>query len=145
MGDNDGAFRHLGPVAPVIVCADTDQRIGYIGETVDPNRIPRVISIGSKPVGYMIRDKKFRCNRMHGVGLCWAIHDTYAAARACPCQAEVGGSSVAIPDLSSEDVSKLAHACDVLAVHAASDEYRTWASATAERLRSLLWGLANRS
>ena len=143
MGDNNNVFRHLGTKAPVVVCADSDQRIGYNGETIDPNRIPRVISIDSKPVGYWISRKEFRCNRMRGVGLCWALHDTYAEARACQCQAEARGSSVAIPNLSSEDVSKLAYACDVLAVHASSDEYHTWASATAERLRSLLWELAN--
>ena len=48
-----------------------------------------------------------------------------------------------IPGLSPEDVSRLAYACDVLAVHASGDDYSTWASTTAERLRSLLWDLAN--
>ena len=52
-------------------------------------------------------------------------------------------SSVMIPGLSPEDVSRLAYACDVLAVHAAGDDYRTWATTTAERFRSLLWDLAN--
>ena len=51
-------------------------------------------------------------------------------------------SSVMIRGLSPEDVSRLAYACDVLAVHASSDDYRTWASTTAERLRALLRDLA---
>ena len=51
--------------------------------------------------------------------------------------------SVMIAGLSPEDVSRLAYACDVLASHASSGDYRTWASTTAERLRSRLWDLAN--
>ena len=52
-------------------------------------------------------------------------------------------ASVPIPGLSSEDVSRLAYACDVLAVHASGDDHRTWATTTAERFRSLLWDLAS--
>ena len=61
-----------------------------------------------------------------------------------PYEAEANSpSSVMIPGLSPEDVSRLAYACDVLAAHAAGDDYRTWATTTAERFRSLLWDLAN--
>ena len=61
-----------------------------------------------------------------------------------PYEAEANSpSSVMIPGLSPEDVSRLAYACDVLAAHAAGDDYRTWAATTAERFRSLLWDLAN--
>ena len=96
-GDNDGTFPHLADTEMVIVCAATGQRIGYVGETVDPN--PEA----NNP------------------------------------------SQVMIPGLSAEDVSRLAYACDVLAAHAAGDDYRTWATTTAERFRSLLWDLANNS
>lgn len=37
LGDNDGAFPHLASHEMVIICADTGRRIGYSGETLDPN------------------------------------------------------------------------------------------------------------
>lgn len=58
-------------------------------------------------------------------------------------KSEADSPSVLIPGLSSEDVSRLAYACDVLETHASSDDYRIWASTTAEHLRTLLWDLAN--
>ena len=36
LGVNDGAFPHLAEDASVIVCSDTGQRIGYLGEAVGP-------------------------------------------------------------------------------------------------------------
>ena len=77
-GDNDGAFPHLADHEMVIVCADTGQRIGYSTD----------MSSNSTPVGFKRIEGVYRCNRVHGGGLCWAKYRTYSEALACSCQAE---------------------------------------------------------
>ena len=135
---------------------------GYFGETVDPyrpgshvERLTRVevdltqcdhdlIAVAADDSGMAVeewmREAALLLAGRNGPTLA-AIRDRSECSH--PESEAQGPSSVMIPGLSPEDVSRLAYACDVLAVHASSDDYRAWASTTAERFRSLLWDQAN--
>ena len=159
-GDNDGAFPHLAGHEMVVVCADTGRRIGYSGETLDPNTPGGrrafgvvvsmtqcdldLIAVAADDSGMAVeewmREAALLLAGRNGPTLA-AIRDRSECSH--PESEAHGPSLVMIPGLSPEDVSRLAYACDVLAVHASSGDFRTWASTTAERFRSLLWDLAN--